>query len=164
MAKRKSTKSVDSLAHKPMVLYRASVERIQEAGYCLKGRHWIAAMYLAGLAVECILQAIALHHGSPHDARHDLTKWLSKCPLSLQDTLKSKEIAGDWNRVATVWYNELRYLSEDGLFGHLRNIGRAKKIKGGREAILKENAKRLVESASAVHKKGLGIWHRFSTK
>lgn len=164
MAKQKSAKSIDALTHKPVVLYQASVERIQEARHCLKGGHWVAAIYLAGLAVECILQAIAIHQGAPHDARHDLTKWLSKCPRSLQGTLKSSEVRSEWNRIGTVWYNNIRYLSKAGLLGHLRYIGRAEGIKGSGDSVLKANAKRLVDSASAVHKKGLGTWYRFSTK
>lgn len=161
--KRQSAKDKETLAHKPKVLYLASLERIEEAQTCRDSGHCVAAMYLGGLAVECILQALALRDNPQHDARHDLTKWLSRCPRSLEETLKSDPVvAGDWNRVDTVWYNGMRYLSENGLLGYLRGIDRAEKdIKGGREAILKENAKRLVDSASAVHKKGLATWRRF---
>ncbi len=163
-SKRKSRKRPGGHTHDPEGLYYASLERIEDARLARNEQHWVAAMYLAGLAVECILQALALRDYPRHDARHDLTQWLGRCPTTLQETLKSTAARADWNRVRTVWYNAMRYVSESGLLGYLRKTGRAHGIKGGREAILRKNVELLVKSASAVHIKGLNTWRRFSTR
>ncbi len=67
------------LAHKPKVLYHASLERIDEARKAHDSGDHVLAMYLSGLAVECILQAVAFLDKPIHDARHDLKKWLNRC-------------------------------------------------------------------------------------
>ena len=69
--------------HKPIVLYYASVERKEAAWAAYERKDYVLAMYLAGLAVECILQAIVLNDDPTHDAKHDLTKWLARCRASL---------------------------------------------------------------------------------
>jgi len=121
-------------------------------------------MYLGGLAVECILQAIS-HLDSPkHDARHDLKKWLKSCRPSLQDKIKSEGVSEHWNTVVAVWRNNLRFLSEDGLLGYLRDIERDRDISGGREAIIKVNAGRLFMAASVVHKGGVAAWKSYREK
>lgn len=160
MARRRGKRESKSLSHDPRVLHAASIERIMEADVCFKKKYWTITIYLAGLAVECILQALALRDDPKHDSRHDLTKWLGKCPRRLENTLKSIEMGAHWNHLNTVWYNEIRYLSEAGLLGHLRKIGHAGKSKTGREAILRQNADSLLESANLVHKKGLAAWPR----
>ena len=82
--------------------------------------NYVLASYLAGLAVESILQALALQGGAPHDARHSLSNWLSKCPTSLHEALKG---SADWNLLVARWDNGIRYLSFDGLLGYFRNKG-----------------------------------------
>lgn len=76
------------LTYRPQVLYEASIERIREAESALAAAHWVLAMYLAGLAVECVLQAVALRwepfttlitvwsngcDGAPRDGRRHYT-------------------------------------------------------------------------------------------
>ncbi len=102
------------LSHKPNVLYLASIERITAARRMIdqKPHDYVLVSYLAGLAVESILQAIALHGGAAHDAKHTLSMWLSKCPAALHDALKG---SAEWNRVVALWDNGMRYLSFDAL-------------------------------------------------
>src|SRR5688572_5017234 len=101
----------DDLFHRPIVLYQASAERKEAAWVAFHRGDFVIATYLAGLAVESILQAIALNDNPVHDAKHDLTKWLGRCRTSIQDILKNDPVREDWNRVVRVWCNELRYLS-----------------------------------------------------
>lgn len=145
------------LTHRPNVLYLASIERMAAARRMidLKPHDYVLASYLAGLAVESILQALALQTGAPHDAKHTLTKWLSKCPSSIHEALKG---SGEWNRLVALWDNGLRYLSFDGLLGYFRNKGYVRGRKGGVESIVRQVTKELVDSAETVHKKGLAIW------
>jgi hypothetical protein len=149
------------LSHQPVVLFHASLERLSESRRAFESHDYALAMYLSGVAVECILQAIALRSGSPHDARHDLPKWLGKCPASLQDSIKG-EVA--WSRLVGLWDNGLRYLSVQGLLGYLRQRQATRKISGGPNSIIRENARRLVNSADIIHQKGVAQWVSFTRK
>lgn len=150
--------------HDPHVLYRASIERMRGARRAREEEDFVLAMYLAGLAVECILQAVCHLDDPSHDARHHLPKWLNKCRTSLQDAINAPGVRGHWTTVVNVWRNQLRYLSEDALLGFLRRIKRDRLVSGGGEAIMKVNADRLLESADVVHRRGLAAWKRYTTK
>lgn len=146
------------LSHKPEVLYRASMERMAAAWRALdEAQDYSLAAYLAGLAVECILQAVAIRMGAAHDARHSLPKWLAKCPVELQDAIKS-QVPDEWSLLVALWDNGIRYLSREGFLGYVRDKGYTEKIRGGPESMLRKNAKLLVGAADAVHKKGLAQW------
>jgi hypothetical protein len=145
------------LSHRPVVLFHASLERLKESRSAFQNRDHVLSMYLAGIAVECILQAIAIHNGSHHDARHDLPKWLSKCPAALQDDIKG-QAASAWSELLAVWDNGLRYLSEEGLLGYLREKNASRRISGGPNAIIRENARRLLGAADIIHKRGSAQW------
>jgi hypothetical protein len=148
-----------SLTKRPEVLYQASIEHIDALSALRREKHWLLAIYTAGLAVECVLQAIALHHGAAEDAKHDLRKWLSKCPRQLQDAV-ADQTADHWNFLDLVWKNRIRYLSHAGLLGHLRVLKLDRRIKGGRESVLKLNADRIIAAARAVHDKGALTWRQ----
>src|SRR4051794_213849 len=81
---------------------------------------YVMASYLAGLAVESILQALALQSGAARDAKHALFNWLSKCPTALHDALKG---SAEWNRLVALWDNGLRYLPFAGLLAYFRDKG-----------------------------------------
>ena len=155
----------EGLSHKPVVLFGAAVERLDEAVRAIKAPNAddVLAMYLAGLAVECIVQAFALHSGASPDARHDLARWLARCPTRLQSSLKGN--AGrEWTTVLALWDNGLRYLSRGGLLGYLRRKGLARGVSGGPSAIIRTNAKLLVHASETVCKRGIAQWGSFIGK
>jgi hypothetical protein len=145
------------LSRRPNVLYLASIERMAAARRMAdqKPHDYVLASYLAGLAVESILQALALRAGRAHDARHSLSNWLSKCPSTLHDALKG---SAEWNEIVALWDNGIRYLSYDALLGYFRNKGFVKGKKGGVESVVRGVTKNLVDAAEMVQKKGLAIW------
>jgi hypothetical protein len=145
------------LSHKSHVLYLASIERMAAAQRMIDQtpKDYVLANYVAGLAVECILQALALEAGASHDARHSLSAWLSKCPASLHHLLKGK---AEWNLLVALWDNGLRYYSYDGLLGYFRDKGYARGKKGGVESKVRATTNALVNAADYVHKKGLAVW------
>lgn len=145
------------LSHKPNVLYLASIERMAAARRMIdeKPYDYVLASYLGGLAVESILQAIALQSGAAHDAKHTLPRWLSKCPAALHDVLKG---SAQWNQLVALWDNGMRYLSVDGLLGYFRDKGYVQGKKGGVESKVRHVTKALVDAAEIVHKKGLAVW------
>lgn len=145
------------LSQRPNVLYLASIERMAAARRMIdeKPHDYVLASYLAGLAVESILQALALHGGAAHDARHSLSNWLSKCPSSLHEALKG---SADWNLLVARWDNGIRYLSFDGLLGYFRNKGYVRGKRGGIESKVRAVTKDLVDAAEFIHNKGLAVW------
>jgi len=150
------------LSHRPNILYQACLDRAHSASVLLDSvRDYPMAMYTAGLAVECIIQAIALNHGATHNARHNLANWLTKCPEALDDTLRG---TGEWNLVVALWRNELRYLSFEGLLHHLRERNHVRGLKGSVESLVRTSATRFVSAAGVVQKKGVAEWLRSCTK
>jgi hypothetical protein len=145
------------LSHKPVVLYHASLQRNAEAFRAFESKEHVLSMYVAGLGVECVLQALALRGGSPHDARHSLANWLARCPATLQDII-NRDSSTQWNQLLALWSNGLRYLSDEGLLGYLREKGATRGIRGGPLSILRVNAKRLLDAADDIHKKGVAQW------
>jgi hypothetical protein len=115
------------LSHRPNVLYLASIERMAAARRMIddKPHDYVLGCYLAGLAVESILQALAIKSGG---SRHSLPNWLSKCPPTMFDALKG---SGEWNRLVALWDNGMRYLSYDGLLGYFRDKAALHGKKGG---------------------------------
>ena len=48
----------------------ASRRRLEDAHVCLKGGRWIAAMYLGGYAIECVLKSYICSREHKDDFRH----------------------------------------------------------------------------------------------
>jgi len=68
-------------------------------------KKYVLCMYLAGLAVECIFQAVVLLDHPFHEARHDLRKWLARARPSLQDAVKAADTRAEWSFLTAVWRN-----------------------------------------------------------
>ena len=145
------------LSHRSVVLYHASIERLNEAQRAFASADYLLAIYLSGLGVECILQALASLAGAQHDAHHDLPRWLSKCPESLRESVKGNAGAS-WSQLVAIWHNGLRYFSDAALLGYLRERKATRGIAGGPKAIVRENARRVVQSAAIIHTKGVSQW------
>lgn len=158
-------KGQTQLSQRYNVLFGASLERRDEAAALLSQQRWTLAMYVSGLSVEALLQAHAVRNGAPRDAKHDLSKWLNKCPSAVVDAVKATA-ATEWSTLLVLWSNELRYLSLDALIGRLREIGADRGIKLGKEghrSLAKVMANRCVRSAAAVHDKGMVLWQSPTT-
>ena len=145
------------LSHRPNLLYLASIERMDASRRLLQSKphDYVLANYLAGLSVECILQALALNNGASHDARHSLPKWLAKCPSSLHEILKT---SAHWSLLVALWDNNMRYLSFDGLLGYFRKKGCVRGKKGGVESIVRKVTMELLNAAQDVQNKGIAVW------
>jgi hypothetical protein len=154
---RRGIEQMLDLSLRPNVLYLASIERMAAARRMVddKPYDYVLGAYLSGLAVESILQAIALRSGAAHDARHSLTKWLSKCPYAVNDALRG---SAEWNLLVARWDNVLRYLNFDGLLGYLRDKQFVHGKKGGVESLVRRVATEMIDAADAVHKKGMALW------
>jgi len=145
------------LSHRSVVLYHASIERLNEAQRAFASRDYVLTIYLSGLGVECILQSLSSLARVKHDARHDLPSWLSKCPATFQDSVK-EDASAAWSQLVATWHNGLRYFSDAALLGYLRQRNATRGISGGPKAIVRENARRVLQSADIIHRKGLSQW------
>ncbi len=151
------------LSRKPVVLFHASLERMSACRQMFHASDYVLTSYLGGVAVECILQAIAFKLDAPRDARHDLAQWLTKCPEALQNEIRTVAPV-EWSRMASLWDNGLRYLSYEGFLGYLRDKNATRGISGGPNTVVRENARRLMRSADIIHQKGVAQWLRFTEK
>jgi len=116
---------------------------------------YVLASYVAGLAVESLLQALALRAHAAHDARHSLEKWLSKCPFALNNALKGSD---EWSMLVALWDNKLRYFSYSGLLGYFREAKSIRGKKGGVESKMRGVTEELVDAAQWVHNKEIAEW------
>ena len=93
----------------PYSLWAASLDRLESAAVLIReGRDLAGGVYLAGLAVETLLQALTHLSQQPHDARHSLNHWLTKCSTTLQDSLAIEPALSQWSLLSRVWRNDLR--------------------------------------------------------
>jgi hypothetical protein len=150
------------LSYKPVVLYQASLARMEESHRAFEARDPVLSAYLAGLAVECILQALALHDGAASDARHDLGRWLAKCPTRFQGVIEDTA-SSDWSLLFSLWDNGIRYLSDSGFLGYIREKKANRGISGTPDDVIREVARRMKDSADIIHKRGITQW-KISTK
>ncbi len=146
-----------ALSRRSVVLYHASIERLSEAQRAFASADYVLTMYLSGLAVECILQALASLAGGEHDAHHDLPRWLAKCPDAFRASVKG-DAGAAWSQLVAIWHNGLRYFSDAALLGYLRERNATRAISGGPKAVVRENARRVVQSAAIIHTKGITQW------
>ena len=110
-----------------------------------QGASYALSMYVAGLAVECMLRAFKLKKSSVLDERHDLLR-LFKASGMLEMGVAAQRhpglteseavglergLRGSMNDICTLWANDFRFASEDRLRLHLRkNVVLRKGLKG----------------------------------
>ena len=150
--------------------YRAAVERMRQARTIHNsGENYALAMYVSGLAVECILRAFRWRKDRSFEGRHDLEDLLKSSELltiSDERSVKrgtsdddkresSKELRAAVSEVVALWHNNLRFASETSLRAFLRAKGRLHGVKGD---VLKKNSADLLNSAQVIIDRGVVLW------
>ena len=136
----------------------AAQERAPEAKRLYDLRRYVLAHYVAGVAVECLLRAYRFRRNPEFDSRHDLYNLYFAS--GLQAVLKPEESYKAYAALVVTsfrWANDFRYRSEPDLRRHLKRIGADRGIKGD---FVKENARRIVQAASALVTIGVTAWKR----
>ena len=145
-------------ALRPEHYLEVAQERIRQAELLYQQKECYAlAMYLAGLAVECMLRAFKARKDRVFDERHDLKRLFQASGIVdfVQDP-EGDEIRAGVNSVHVMWSNYLRYASEARLRIHLRKDPvLRRRVKGD---ILKASALRLVETARRTVSLGVSLW------
>jgi hypothetical protein len=137
----------------------AALDRIQAAQVLHATGKYGSAIYLAGVAVECMLRAYRLRIDPEFDARHDLRQLLTTS--GLQDYIPGKrraEVAAALGDVWSRWKNDYRYASDDRILRDLRDRGLTLGIKGDQPGQLKENSRRVFEKAHELVGLGEARW------
>jgi HEPN domain-containing protein len=135
----------------------AARERIFSAVRLYELSRYSAAIYLAGVAVECILRAYILRKTKDFESRHDLSDLMRKS--SIADFIPPKQNREFGMYLTTVWRrwkNNYRYASISRLSSEFRDIGLCTGIKGDP---LKENARITLSASEKIINAGVLAWN-----
>lgn len=138
------------------VYKNASLEHIYSARQLYHAGNFALAIYVSGLALECILRAYRVRRNPEFDSRHDLYEL--KRLAAFGDMIperQARRVNAAISEIATIWRNEHRYHSNDSIRTELKSRGLSRGIKGD---FLKERTRRAVEAAFQVVTVGGAQW------
>ena len=131
--------------------------RMETARRLHASSRYSAAIYFAGVAIECLLRAFITRRTSQFDERHDLLQLYNKSQLEAFIEPEHQRRAEAWlGEVWSRWKNNYRYASDGRLRSEFRRLGHNRGIKGD---FLKENSRRVVESGYGLWAFGERRWH-----
>jgi hypothetical protein len=150
--------------------FQTATQRMRQAQYLYReGSSFALAIYVGGLAVECLLRAFRSRLDPTFDEKHDLLRLFAASGMLRIDRAKLRDM--NWsdaqidlhlqalraagNEVIRLWANNYRFASEDRLRAHLKKITRYRRIKGD---YLKEQARGFLNSAQRFMEKGVVQW------
>lgn len=155
----------------PEHYFQTATQRMRQAHLLFEdGSSYSLAIYIGGVAVECLLRAFKGRRDPTFDERHNLLLLYKASGMWLVDSdrllaLKwsprqldeySLLLEGAMNDVYKMWANNYRFASEQRLKSHLKKMTGYKKIKGD---YLKEQSRRFLNAAQTVFDKGMVLWH-----
>lgn len=155
--------------------YQAALERIRQARALYeRGDSYALSMYVAGVAVECLLRAFNLRKDVVVDERHDLLHLLNNCGIMdvihqssiekrlsdrpQQDAMRMKYTV---SQVAVLWANDFRYAANDRLRSHMASLKLGFRIKGD---LLKGICLKSLDAAEQAVEIGAKRWKHFDKK
>lgn len=131
-------------------------DRIVSALILYNERRYAEAIYLAGLAVECILLAYKIRENREFESRHDIISLLKESGITgfirHQDQRRISALLGEvWTR----WKNNYRFASHDRLTSEFKRLKLDRGIKGD---ILKPNSDIVISNAIEIINLGVRRW------
>jgi hypothetical protein len=152
--------------------FETSLERMAQARLLHKqGTAYSLAIYVGGVAVECLLRAFKARHTAEFDERHDLLKLFSASRMLQVDRVLMR--SHGWTDADTdahlrslqlaladiyqVWNNGYRFASERQLRLHLKKQPNHQTIKGD---ALKEVSRRFLTAAQYFVDLGITLWRQ----
>lgn len=139
----------------------ASAFRIETARRLHRIGRYSAAIYFAGVSIECLLRAFITRRDPQFDQRHDLRELCKKAQLQALIRPADRRQADAWlGNVWMRWKNNYRFASDDRMRAQFRKLGHNRGIKGD---FLKENSRIVVESAYQLRTLGEKRWHSKTT-
>lgn len=135
-----------------------AAERVQAARVMYEGGRYVDALYLAGVAVECVLRAYAKEESDEFDGRHDLARLLKAATLEHFVGEKQRQsLSAALGEVWARWKNNYRYAPDPRLRSEVKRLQLDRGIKGD---VLKENARISLEHALVIVNKGTFQWKK----
>jgi len=155
----------------PEHYFQTATQRMRQAQHLYReGTSFALAIYVGGVAVECLPRAFKGRRDPTFDEKHDLLRLFAASGILRVD--RSKLPAKQWtdaqidghlrmlqvavNEIFRLWANNCRFASEERLRSHLKKITGYKKVKGD---YLKEQARQFLSSAQKFIDKGVVQWH-----
>ncbi len=133
-------------------------ERIGAAYAMYAEYRFVDAIYLAGVAVECVLRAFAIEESDEFEGRHDLSRLMKVATLERFVGDKQRQaISAALGEVWARWKNNYRYVADQRLRSEIKRLQLDRGIKGD---ALKENARVALESALTIVNKGTFQWKK----
>ncbi|MCX7045856.1 MAG: hypothetical protein NTX50_10290, partial [Candidatus Sumerlaeota bacterium] len=122
----------------------------------LKAYRYSAAIYYAGVGVECLLRAYITRENPKFDERHDLRDLYQQSRLRAYIGSKHIAAVNAWlGDVWTRWRNNYRFVSDRRLRSEFQRLGYGRGIKGD---FMKENARIAVDAALEFQTIGERRW------
>ena len=154
----------------PEHYFQTATERMRQAQSLYNdGSSFALAIYVGGVAVECLLRAFKGRRDPTFDDKHHLLRLFAASRMlrvdpeklrakhwtddQIDEHLRSLQVAA--NEIFRLWSNNYRFASEERLRSHLKRITSYQKIKGD---YLKEQARRFLSSAQTFIDKGVMLW------
>lgn len=154
----------------PEHYFQTATQRMRQAHYLYReGSSFALAIYVGGVAVECLLRAFKGRRDPTIDEKHDLLRLFAASGMLRVDRealrakrwsdteidvhLRALQVAG--NEIFRLWANNYRFASEERLRAHLKEMTLYQRIKGD---YLKEIARRFLSSAQKFVDKGVVQW------
>ena len=170
----------------PKDYYEAARERLDQARFlfdvpqedaerALHDKRYALVVYAAGVAVESVLRAYRLKIDDTFDGRHNIEALFTAS--GLEDRLlehlegqgvdpavvadRLRELRAAVSSVAAIWRNAHRYASDRALVKDLieRKIIARSQNKGAKAALLRAQARILVQAATTVIGAGEEVWN-----
>lgn len=151
----------------PEHYFQTATQRLRQAHHIHdEGAKFALAIYVGGLAIECLLRAFKGRRDPTFDERHNLLRLFAASGMLQTDSDKlgtkgwtdeqidshRRSLQAAVNEIVRVWGNNYRFASEERLRAHLKQVTGYQKIQGDS---LKEISRRFLSSAQEFINKGV---------
>ena len=136
--------------------FAASAERARSLLALYDSRQYVLAMYVAGLSAECLFRAFRERARLPLRTDHNLAELSEEAGFPGTAPISQREVCkAAIGRLIAGWENKHRFRSGVAMRRWLKSKKLDRKIKGDP---VKENARRMIESALELFGIGEELW------
>lgn len=138
--------------------FDAALERQDDASALYEAGRYTAALYVMGVAIECLLHAFRSRSGKPFAARHDLPTLAVESGIYDSVTDRQRGILREEVAVvAARWRNNYRYVSEDRLLAEFK---RRRSELGSKDMSVKAQCILTLTTGRGLLARGVQAWQQ----
>lgn len=148
----------------PNLLFRvenrmdAAMVRVETAAILFKNKRYSAVIYIAGVAVECVLRTFIERDEHKFSDKHDMPRMINKVgDFFLR---KKRGIDEKFDIILNYWDNKYRYTDEKKLKTYYYDKGLLKHSDFGKTSILRSFAEDCVSAANEIVSTGFLIYEK----